>query len=188
MNMRKSAAFIVALACFALCVPRAAAQEKDAGIEKAERDLASELRGCTCAGKPTALDDGATDEDHLHGTKSIVRHRVWRRDQYSKNQRGFFANPWVFGTLLFLAALIYSKDSLLTLMGPFKKPLDAVGELVHIAGGLVGVFYLGDGIFDNASARIRAFCTIWSRLLPSCARWLCMLPSGWCPTLSRRLC
>jgi hypothetical protein len=61
----------------------------------------------------------------------------------------FFGQPTVWGSILFLVVLVAFKDTVLTVFGPLKVPLDALAEVFHSAGGLLGVLYLGNVAFDG---------------------------------------
>jgi hypothetical protein len=65
-----------------------------------------------------------------------------------KGQVGFFALPWVWGTMLVLVALVAFKDTILTVFSQLKLPLDALAEAFHAAGALFALVYLAAAAFE----------------------------------------
>ncbi len=81
--------------------------------------------------------------------------------------------PWYYqfrflGWVLVALLLLTFKDTLLTFWGPAKKPLDALGELVHIASGLIalpiGVTSFADSVANLISEKLISV-TAW--IVPS---------------------
>ena len=66
-----------------------------------------------------------------------------------KGQLGFFASPWVWGTMLVLVALVAFKDTILTAFSQLKLPLDALAEVFHAAGGAFALVYLAAAAFGT---------------------------------------
>lgn len=66
-----------------------------------------------------------------------------------KDQVGFFARPWVWGSMLVLVVLVAFKDTVLTVFSQLKLPLDALAEALHAAGAVFALVYLGSAAFGG---------------------------------------
>lgn len=66
-----------------------------------------------------------------------------------KGEAGFFAQPWVWGTMLVLVGLVAFKDTVLTVFSQVKLPLDALAEAFHATGAVFALIYLGGAAFDT---------------------------------------
>ena len=74
--------------------------------------------------------------------------------------------PWYYqtqflGTSFTILMVLIFKDTFLTFLGPFKQPLDAIAEVVHMISGLValpvGVIYFADGLSNPVASNLTNF-------------------------------
>jgi hypothetical protein len=109
-------------------------------------------------------------------------------NETEREKLGFFAQPWVWGTLLVLVLIVAFKDTILSAASYLKAPLNALAEMFHTAGGVVGVAYLGTVAFgdpntgpDSSTASLGAtlFATepagaLMAHQIGEFALWVCM--------------
>lgn len=66
-----------------------------------------------------------------------------------KGRVGFFAQPWVWGSMLVLVAVVGFKDTVLTVFSQIKLPLDALAEAFHATGAVVALVFLAGAAFES---------------------------------------
>lgn len=69
-----------------------------------------------------------------------------------KEKLGWFAQPWMWGSMLVLVLLVAFKDTILTVFSQLKMPLDALAQAFHALGAVFAVVYLGASAFGDPSA------------------------------------
>ncbi len=63
----------------------------------------------------------------------------------------FFAQPWVWLSILAVVLVVVFKDTILSVASYLKAPLNAFAELFHASGALVGLVYLGGFAFNGSA-------------------------------------
>jgi hypothetical protein len=68
-----------------------------------------------------------------------------------RDKLSFFAQPWVWGSILSLVLIVVFKDTILSAASYLKAPLNALAELFHASGAVVGLVYLGSAALGLAA-------------------------------------